>query len=153
MQGHRYSEALLQRCQAAGVKVDREAYLDGFTAGAKRFCTYEYGLKFGREGQEYKGSCPPSLESAFLSGYNQGKLEKDNLDIQNKQLEVISNAVAKNPHPYERRSCTFDSDCTKKDICDFNSGNRSCRIAKKSCTFDSDCEVKGVCDQSYCRWK
>lgn len=153
LQGKKYNQASLQKCEAAGVKVDKEGYLNGYTEGAKRFCTYEYGLKFAREGKEYHGSCPTSLESAFLSGYNQGKLEKDRLDLQKQQLDIISNAVNTNHDPYSKMSCSFDSDCVKKDICDFKAGTRTCRLSKKSCTFDSDCEVKGVCDHSYCRWK
>jgi hypothetical protein len=61
----------------------KSAYLDGFTAGIKEFCTYDNGFKAGDTGAENVQTCPLELradyEKGFANGYKNLKENKDEI--------------------------------------------------------------------------
>lgn len=150
LDGKAANNDLLLRCEGAGIPPNRKAYLDAYSEGLRRFCTKEYGLYFGRNSGQYQSTCPPEGENAFLAGYSQGQLERQSVNAQQQQAEAVSNMW--NPSPGPRVSCNFDMDCVRRDVCDWNMNNHSCRLSKRSCETSMDCETKGVCEQSFCRW-
>jgi len=59
-------------CSKHGVVTNFKDYRRGWDEGVRRFCHSSNGYRLGRNGSEYNGVCPPSLESDFLDAYNQG---------------------------------------------------------------------------------
>ncbi len=59
-------------CSKHGVVTNFENYRRGWDEGVRRFCHSSNGYRQGRNGSEYNGVCPPSLEPDFLDAYNQG---------------------------------------------------------------------------------
>ncbi len=62
-----------EACAEYGIAPDFNAYQDGHKEGVARFCTASNGFAQGKQGYDYKGICPPSLESKFLDGYKAGR--------------------------------------------------------------------------------
>ena len=62
-----------QACAEYGITTDLRAYQDGHEEGIIRFCTPRNGFVQGRNGYNYTGICPPSLEHGFLDGYDAGR--------------------------------------------------------------------------------
>ncbi|MGI0118088.1 DUF2799 domain-containing protein [Zooshikella sp. RANM57] len=59
-------------CSDYSVVPDLEAYQAGYQLGLQRYCTESRGYAEGEQGKQYKGVCPGSLETRFLSGYQRG---------------------------------------------------------------------------------
>ncbi len=78
--------AYIGRCEAQGMKVDRELYLAGWQRGLLDYCTPERGFDAGRSGQFYQGICPSHVEAQFLKrfeiGHKVAALEKENSAIE-----------------------------------------------------------------------
>lgn len=85
----KYSEACLKH----GISVDHAKYAEGRQAGLSVFCTYQNGLRNGKNGKNYQNVCPKHLETGFLKGYNLGKREhefeskKRDLDRRERELQ------------------------------------------------------------------
>ena len=60
-------------CAEAGVAPHEGLYADGWSRGIVQFCTSDNGARWGRRGHDYRNSCPPALEPAFLSHYGAGR--------------------------------------------------------------------------------
>ena len=60
-------------CAQHQVVPNLQAYRKGHYAGAKQFCQARKGYTLGKNGYEYKGSCPHDLEDEFLAGYQDGQ--------------------------------------------------------------------------------
>ncbi|MBL7663979.1 MAG: DUF2799 domain-containing protein [Bacteriovoracaceae bacterium] len=69
-------EVYVRACEAYKVKIDVEDYKEQHTAGLKKFCTYDMGLRWGREKKEYLKTCTPDLEYGFMLGYERGLKEE-----------------------------------------------------------------------------
>ena len=61
-------------CSKYSVQVDQVTYEEGRQEGAKRYCTRANGFSVGMNGDRYENACPASIERAFLSGYQPGRL-------------------------------------------------------------------------------
>lgn len=59
-------------CAEYAIVPDRDQYFLGFDRGLERFCTRSRGFYFGKEGGNYRGTCPAEKEPAFLLGYEPG---------------------------------------------------------------------------------
>lgn len=59
-------------CAKHGIAPDFRAYQDGHEEGVIRFCNPQNGFSQGKDGYNYSGICPASLEDGFLDGYNAG---------------------------------------------------------------------------------
>ena len=59
-------------CAEHGIAVNRDDYFVGRSNGLDRFCTYESGLRFGENGNDYLGLCIDRNEEAFMQGYEIG---------------------------------------------------------------------------------
>lgn len=142
-------------------------YLDGYASGLQKFCTYEYGLYWGREGKSYSNTCPAKFESPFLSGYSKGKLEYDQLQIQKTQVDALVKLAEPKPiiiqHGQQMpaippKGCFSSFDCEIKDKCiqDPQSRFSTDRICQKrpgkKCFSDWDCEIKGSCEDKLCKF-
>lgn len=62
-----------QDCAEYGVRPDLTRYRGGHDAGSVNFCTARNGYEQGKRGFNYQGSCGATLETQFLSGYQEGK--------------------------------------------------------------------------------
>jgi len=59
----------------------RSAYLEGYTAGIKEYCTYENGFKVGESGVKNPNVCPLESRENYNVGFNNGHLTlKDKKD-------------------------------------------------------------------------
>lgn len=67
--------ASLASCDRCGAIIDPADYAKGWEDGVRTFCTYEYGQRYGRSGEFYRGICPQEDEFDFLKGYYEGKRE------------------------------------------------------------------------------
>ena len=59
-------------CSEHGVAMNFDNYRKGWDEGVNRYCQSSNGYHQGRNGSEYTGVCPPSLETDFLDAYHQG---------------------------------------------------------------------------------
>lgn len=73
-------------CSEWGTNADKDKYTAGFTAGLKKFCTYDQGVEFGHRSGHYRNQCPSDLEVEFLKGYRLGKAESER-DALKKELD------------------------------------------------------------------
>ncbi len=144
-----------KQCNKHAVTIDKENYYDGFNEGLKTFCTEERANSFGRSGGVYQGQCPTHLEKNFIKpyelAYREYKIEKKEKELEERQEELNSQALeARNRSEavaiLTGKSCSFDSDCTLEDSCDF----KRCRRSSLQCTFNSDCDLEGDCRFSRC---
>lgn len=62
-----------KNCAKHEVAPDFQAYQTGRKAGLREYCQPERGYSEGARGAKYVGVCPPDLEPAFLSSYNEGR--------------------------------------------------------------------------------
>lgn len=62
-----------EACAKHGVTPDLRQYQDGHDEGLLNFCTARNGFSRARNGYQYTGICPPSLEPEFLDGYQAGR--------------------------------------------------------------------------------
>lgn len=62
-----------EACAKHGVTPDLRQYQDGHEEGLLSFCTARNGFSKARNGYQYSGICPPSLEPEFLDGYQAGR--------------------------------------------------------------------------------
>jgi len=62
-----------EACAKHGVTPDLRQYQDGHEEGLINFCTARNGFSRARNGYQYTGICPPSLEPEFLDGYQAGR--------------------------------------------------------------------------------
>lgn len=62
-----------EACAKHGVTPDLRDYQDGHEEGLLGFCTERNGFNRALSGYQYNGICPPSLEPAFLDGYEAGR--------------------------------------------------------------------------------
>ena len=69
------------RCASVGRPPDIAAYRQGHERGLEDYCTESSGYHIGREGKEYQGVCPPSLEADFLAGLKRGEEDRPSLAV------------------------------------------------------------------------
>lgn len=62
-----------EACAKHGITPDFRAYQDGHAEGLISFCTPRNGFTQGKNGYQYSGICPPSLEEGFMDGYSAGR--------------------------------------------------------------------------------
>lgn len=129
------------QCQKQNVELNEDAYISGFTAGSKLFCTAENGERFGHDGGTYASSCPKNLEPAFLAGYSiahrEYEVEQREEDVRRREERVASEEeqlewkrdVLSDRHTHE---CTFDSDCGRHRHCSMTSvcGRGNCETLR-----------------------
>ncbi|QLY24823.1 DUF2799 domain-containing protein [Bdellovibrio sp. KM01] len=143
--GESMQSSVLSQCMQHGIPATRTAYDQGYARGLMQFCTYEYGIYWGREGKDYENTCTPSVANNFLAGYSKGKMEYQRLQVAKAQVVAIQRASG--------QSCTFDSDCEIKIECKMSSSapySRQCAGNGKTCNFDSDCTLPGSCSFNTC---
>ena len=75
MQGQARShfDDIREACAEAGVVPSQNLYFTGYANGLLQFCTPANGAQWGRQGKSYNNTCPPQLETAFLSRYGDGR--------------------------------------------------------------------------------
>jgi len=59
-------------CAKYGVSTDLAAYQAGRDEGLREYCQPANGFRVGSHGNEYGGTCPASLEAAFLRSFESG---------------------------------------------------------------------------------
>ncbi|MBU2874547.1 DUF2799 domain-containing protein [Marinobacter salexigens] len=67
---HKHYEA----CAEYKVEPQADRYYAGRDAGLKQYCTPRKGFDEGREGNRYRGVCPPDLERGFLAEFSKGEM-------------------------------------------------------------------------------
>jgi len=77
-------------CAAVKVIPNRAVYMSGYNAGSRQFCTYQSGLRFGKEGKLAANICSaPGIRGKFFEGYNKGKrIYNVNSQILSKESEI-----------------------------------------------------------------
>lgn len=76
----------------------KEAYLDGYTAGIKEYCTFDNGYKAGDTGIENTNACPLELRAEYDEGYKRGyrNLQANKAEVKRlAELEETRKATAK----------------------------------------------------------
>ncbi len=100
LEGRISSESLKEyreTCAAAGISPDAKQYNMGYQEGLKLFCTQDNGFEVGKDGYEYGGICPRTLEQEFVKGYTPGyELSKISADMKSQQetINSIKRAIA-----------------------------------------------------------
>ncbi len=68
-------------CAEHGVALQLNEYRDGWQKGIKSYCLPANGYNLGRRGKSYNGVCSGTMESEFVSAFNNGRslytLERD----------------------------------------------------------------------------
>ncbi len=141
--GESARSSVLSQCMKVGVPQTRNAYDQGYAKGLMQFCTYEYGIYWGREGREYENTCTPSIANKFLAGYSKGKMEYEQLQVAKAQARPQVILVSQ-----QAKACTFNSDCNIQIKC--NIASRKCDGTGKDCMFDNDCTIPGHCSDDVC---
>lgn len=67
-------ETFSEGCAALGQTVDTASYAQGYEEGLDEFCSSDFAYEYGERGGSYRNTCPGALHSAFISGYEQGRL-------------------------------------------------------------------------------
>lgn len=101
-------------CAEHGIAVNRDDYFDGRHNGLDRFCTYESGLRFGENGNDYLGLCIDRNEEAFMQGYEIGSTTHH---LRSAALQLSSRIDAINyrlERLNEKRYATIES-CSKDE--------------------------------------
>ena len=101
-------------CAEHGITVNRDDYFDGRHNGLDRFCTYESGLRFGENGNDYLGLCIDRNEEAFMQGYEIGSTTHH---LRSAALQLSSRIDAINyrlERLNEKRYATIES-CSKDE--------------------------------------
>ncbi|MBY0372097.1 DUF2799 domain-containing protein [bacterium] len=62
-----------EACGKHNIRVDNAAYLTGWNAGVKTYCTPSNGYNEGTNGYTYQRVCPANLEPGFLAEYEKGR--------------------------------------------------------------------------------
>lgn len=62
-----------EACASHGVIPDREAYIDGWEAGVEQYCQPANGFSLGESGKRFSNVCPPDLQPAFHSAFQDGR--------------------------------------------------------------------------------
>lgn len=52
-----------------------KAYLDGYTLGIMKYCTYDNGYTTGAKNEPLNEHCPAEVRASFVQGYNVGRME------------------------------------------------------------------------------
>ena len=60
-------------CGRYDVVPDTASYRQGWEAGIERYCTADNGYQQGVSGRGYAGSCPPALDLAFRTAWEDGR--------------------------------------------------------------------------------
>jgi len=92
-----------QSCAKVKIKPNAQLYMQGYNQGSKLFCTYDNGLKEGKNGDYISNICKrPGLTYNFMRGYQQGyKMYEKNrkinalqqkIDDLNEEIEDIVNS-------------------------------------------------------------
>ena len=68
-----YLELHREACAKHGIPVNDALWYQGWQLGIRSFCTPQNGLLVGRDGKDYKNSCPADLAPEFLNAYQVGK--------------------------------------------------------------------------------
>lgn len=63
-------------CSGLGHAPDLAGYQAGRAIGLETYCTAQNGYRVGYEDGDYEGVCPPTVEPAFLRGFEQGQRER-----------------------------------------------------------------------------
>lgn len=63
-----------EACAKHGIAADFALYEQGRLQGLHEYCTLQKGYGLGVSGRAYSNVCPIDLETAFLEGYNQGRI-------------------------------------------------------------------------------
>jgi hypothetical protein len=79
-------------CAEAHITPNRPLYMAGYNAGARQFCNYESGVRFGKTGRSTRSICNgPGQRQKFIRGYQKGKQVYDlNLQISSKESELYN---------------------------------------------------------------
>jgi vacuolar-type H+-ATPase subunit I/STV1 len=81
-----------QACSKVNIKPNVKLYMQGYNQGAKVYCTYENGLKVGKNSRYISDTCKrPNLEKNFMKGYQEGqKFYEKQQKIDAKQEKINS---------------------------------------------------------------
>lgn len=79
-----------QACASVKITPDRQAYMNGYNAGAVQYCTYDKGLEVGKTGLSKSDTCnTPALAANFQRGYERGyKMHSKQSEIDTKQQRL-----------------------------------------------------------------
>jgi hypothetical protein len=100
-----------KECSKHGVEVSKEKYETGLTEGLRKFCTYDNGYEFGKNGKSHFNDCP--FNSDFKKGHDEALADIE--DEKEKKEEDLKKAVS------DLNECSMDSDCTDGKRCDSES--------------------------------
>ena len=152
--GKKRTSSELGRCmEEVQTPPNRTEYDKGYAEGLAQFCTQEYGLYFGREGNSYSDTCPSKIANGFLAGYSQGKIEYERLQASKQQARALEDLSDSRKLPGIK--CSFNSDCKIQSKCESSSSSvraRMCVGTNDPCSFDSDCNLQGRCEHQTCKW-
>ena len=88
-----YKENRVEACQKHGLTANDKQYQEGRSDGLKMLCTYNNGVNYGEDGNDYEFVCPRKLEKDFLRGYELGKTRYELAEAERRQAEAEAEAA------------------------------------------------------------
>ncbi len=93
-------------CAKVNIKPNTQLYMQGYNQGATVFCTYDNGLKTGKNDDYLSNVCKrPGLEYNFMQGYQKGQkiyakqqeinTKQQTIDNLDQKINAIKNSTAK----------------------------------------------------------
>lgn len=117
-------------CEKYQVKPDQKNYMNGYSLGLAKFCTYEYGLTFGEKGGKYLQTCDAETRDDFLKGFNigivvyranklwreaeQARFKVENMERETVDLEQEIDDIDEDLRVFERRERRFLDDYQRR---------------------------------------
>lgn len=135
-----YFAKYTNECGAVGVPVDLAALENGHAVGLPLFCTSEAGLKFGRGGGNYGGTCSVEQEKEFVPAFEAGRKEYE-LKERERILAEKEAALALRERVLNFRGIA-SFECRTNEDCRLRGQGRIC-VAEQVC--DGRCRSVGVC--------
>ncbi|TMP43160.1 hypothetical protein CWB96_03390 [Pseudoalteromonas citrea] len=71
----------------------QELFVDGYSDGLIKYCTYETGFNTGKQGLALGKFCPPELQKNMMLGYRRGKQLRDQNQLYIEEEKRISQGL------------------------------------------------------------
>lgn len=138
-----------KQCGEFSIEINRQAYISGHQYGLTLYCTYENGMRLGRQGETLNRVCERTNFQDFKKGHSTGyevylvteRAREEIEDAQEQARDEMEDAQEQARHDIRRAQQQARDDIERS--------HEETLRAMKQCTFDSDCGPNMRCDSEY----